>query len=131
MDGAWSSFGSGRAGTDPGTATLRRPAGPSHAWHEWLRSRGGSPSRTGHENHPGGDPDVQINDFARQEAAEGAHNVCGAQNRVRPVRPRRAPSLGQHKSPVPGFGVGMTHVILVVEDNERNLKLLRDLLEYA
>jgi two-component system cell cycle response regulator DivK len=25
----------------------------------------------------------------------------------------------------------MTHVILVVEDNERNLKLLRDVLEYA
>ena len=25
----------------------------------------------------------------------------------------------------------MTHVILIVEDNERNLKLLRDLLEYA
>ena len=25
----------------------------------------------------------------------------------------------------------MTHVILIVEDNERNLKLLRDVLEYA
>ena len=25
----------------------------------------------------------------------------------------------------------MTHIILVVEDNERNLKLLRDVLEYA
>jgi CheY-like chemotaxis protein len=25
----------------------------------------------------------------------------------------------------------MTHVVLVVEDNERNLKLLRDVLEYA
>jgi two-component system cell cycle response regulator DivK len=25
----------------------------------------------------------------------------------------------------------MTHVILVIEDNERNLKLLRDVLEYA
>jgi two-component system, cell cycle response regulator DivK len=25
----------------------------------------------------------------------------------------------------------MTHIILIVEDNERNLKLLRDLLEYA
>ena len=39
--------------------------------------------------------------------------------------------MGKHKSPVLGFGVGMTHVILVVEDNERNLKLLRDVLEYA
>ena len=29
------------------------------------------------------------------------------------------------------FGVMMTHVILVIEDNQRNLKLLRDVLEYA
>src|SRR6516225_8307322 len=131
MDGPWSNFGPGGARTDPGTAPLRRPAGPAHAWHEWLRSRGGATGRTGHENDPGGDPDVQINDFGGQEAAEGAHHVCGAQDRVRPVGPRGAPSLGQHTSPVPGFGVGMTHVILVVEDNERNLKLLRDVLEYA
>jgi two-component system cell cycle response regulator DivK len=39
--------------------------------------------------------------------------------------------LGQHKPSVAGFGVEMTPVILVVEDNERNLKLLRDVLEYA
>jgi two-component system cell cycle response regulator DivK len=39
--------------------------------------------------------------------------------------------LGEHKPPVPGLGVDMTYVILVVEDNERNLKLLRDVLEYA
>src|SRR5215471_13490686 len=131
MDGAWCSFGSGRAGTGPGTAALRRPAGPSYARHGWLRSRGGSASRTRHESHPGGDPDVQVNDSAGQAAAEGAHHVCGAQDRVRLVGPRGAPSLGQHQSPVVGFGVGMTHVILVVEDNERNLKLLRDVLEYA
>ena len=31
----------------------------------------------------------------------------------------------------PGDGVEMTPVILVVEDNERNLKLLRDVLEYG
>jgi two-component system cell cycle response regulator DivK len=31
----------------------------------------------------------------------------------------------------PGAGVEMTPVILVVEDNERNLKLLRDVLEYG
>jgi two-component system cell cycle response regulator DivK len=39
--------------------------------------------------------------------------------------------LGEHTSPVPGFGVDVTYVVLVVEDNERNLKLLRDVLEYA
>jgi two-component system cell cycle response regulator DivK len=39
--------------------------------------------------------------------------------------------LGEHESQILGFGAGMTHVILVVEDNERNLKLLRDVLEYA
>ena len=39
--------------------------------------------------------------------------------------------MGQHKPSVAGFGVEMTPVILVVEDNERNLKLLRDVLEYA
>src|SRR5438309_1734319 len=44
---------------------------------------------------------------------------------------RHAPPLGKQKSPVFGFGDGMTHVILVVEDNERNLKLLRDVLEFA
>jgi two-component system cell cycle response regulator DivK len=39
--------------------------------------------------------------------------------------------LGEHTSPDPGFGVDVTYVVLVVEDNERNLKLLRDVLEYA
>jgi two-component system cell cycle response regulator DivK len=39
--------------------------------------------------------------------------------------------LGERKPPVLGFGAGMTQVILVVEDNERNLKLLRDVLQYA
>ena len=39
--------------------------------------------------------------------------------------------MGQHKPSVAGFGVEMTPVILVVEDNELNLKLLRDVLEYA
>src|SRR6516164_10719422 len=129
MDGAGRSHGPGRAGTGPGTATLRRPAGPSHARHGWLRSRGGSASRAQHENHPGGDPDVQVNDSAGQAAAEGAHHVCGAQDRVRLVGPRGTPSLGKLQAPVVGFG--MTHVILVVEDNDRNLKLLRDVFEYA
>jgi len=46
-------------------------------------------------------------------------------------RASRTGSLGEHESPVPGFGVGMTYVILLVEDNERNLKLLRDVLDYA
>src|SRR5262249_22507802 len=123
-------FGSGGAGADPGTATFRRSAGPSHARHGWLRGRGGSASRARHEDHPGGDPDVQVNDSPGQGAAAGAHHVCGAQDGVRPVGPRGTSSLGQRKPPVPSFGVGMTHVILVVEDNERNLKLLRDLLEY-
>ena len=66
-----------------------------------------------------------------KERLQGTDHVCGAQDGVRPVGPRGTPSLGEHKPPVPGFGVGMTHVILVVEDNEPNLKLLRDVLEYA
>src|SRR5215467_8586681 len=131
MDGARRSVGPGRAGAGTETPTLRRPARPSHARHGWLRSRGGPARGTRHESHPGGDPDVQVNDSAGQATAEGAHHVCGAQDRVRPVGPRGTPSLGQHQSPVVGFGVGMTHLILVVEDNERNLKLLRDVLEYA
>ena len=66
-----------------------------------------------------------------KERLQGPNHVCGAQSGVRPVGPRGTPSLGQHKPSVPGFGVEMTPVILVVEDNERNLKLLRDVLEYA
>src|SRR5215472_18543765 len=131
MDGVWRGHRSGGAGADPGTATLCRPAGPSHARHGWFRSRGGAASRSRHEKRPRGHPDVQVNDPAGQRAATGAHHVCGTQNGVRPVGPRRNPPLGKHKSPVHGFGAGMTHVILVVEDNERNLKLLRDVLEYA
>src|SRR5215469_9323834 len=131
MDRTRRSHGPGGADTDPGTATLRRPAGPAHAWYGWLRSRGGSASRPGHEVRPRGHPDVQVHDPAGQGATAGAHHVRGAQDGVRSVGPRGTPALGQHKSPAPGFGVGMTHVILVVEDNERNLKLLRDVLEYA
>src|SRR6516162_5704843 len=131
MDGAGCSHGPGGAGTDSGTATLRRPAGPSHARYGWFRSRGGSASRPRHEKRPRGHPDVQVNDPAGQRAATGAHHVCGTQNGVRPVGPRRTPPLGKHKPPVFGIGDGMTHVILVVEDNERNLKLLRDVLEYS
>src|SRR5262252_367128 len=131
MDGVWRARRSGEARANPGTAALRRPARPSHARYGWFRSRGGPASRPRHENRPRGHPDVQVNDPAGQRAATGAHHVCGTQNGVRPVGPRRNPPLGKHKSPVHGFGAGMTHVILVVEDNERNLKLLRDVLEYA
>src|ERR1700757_3684070 len=131
MDGAGRSHGPGRAGPDPGTATLRRSAGPSYARYGWLRSRRGSASRPRHEVHPHSHPDVQINDPAGQGAAAGAHYVRGAQDGVRSVRPHGTPSLGEHKSPAPGFGVGMNHVILLVEDNERNLKLVRDVLEYV
>src|SRR5215467_1389690 len=131
MDGVWREHRSGGASADPGTATLRRPARPSHARYGWFRSRGGPASGPQHENRPRGHPDVQVNDPAGQGAATRAHHVCGTQNGVRPVGPRRNPPLGKHKSPVHGFGAGMTHVILVVEDNERNLKLLRDVLEYA
>src|SRR6516165_12486272 len=131
MDGAGCSHGPGGAGTDSGTATLRRAAGPSHARYGWFRSRGGAASRPRHEIRPRGHPDVQVNDPAGQGATAGADHVCGAQDGVRSVGPCGTAPLGQHESPVPGFGVGMTHLILVVEDNERNLKLLRDVLEYA
>src|ERR1700745_4519843 len=131
MDRAGRSHGPGRAGTDPGTATLPRSAGSSHAWYGWLRSRGGSASRPRHEIRSRGHPHVQVNDPAGQGAAAGANHVCSAQDGVRSVGPRGTAPLGEHESPVPGIGVGMTYVILVVEDNERNLKLLRDVLEYA
>src|SRR5215469_14011165 len=131
MDGAGCGHGAGGAGTDQGAATLRRPAGPSHARHGRLRSRGGSAGRPRHEIHPRGHPDVQVHDPAGQRATAGADHVRGGQDGVQPVGPRGTPSLGEHQPPVPGFGVGMTYVILVVEDNERNLKLLRDVLEYA
>jgi two-component system cell cycle response regulator DivK len=70
-------------------------------------------------------------DAARQGATAGADHICGAQDGFRSVGTRGTASLGEHEPPVPGFGAGMTHMILVVEDNERNLKLLRDVLEYA
>src|ERR1700733_15050276 len=131
MDGAGRGHRPGRAGADPGTEAVRRAAGPSHAWYGWFRSRGGAASRPSYEIRPRGHPDVQVDDPAGQGATARAHHVCGAQDGVRPVGPGGTPSLGEHQPPVPGFGVGMTHVILVVEDNERNLKLLRDVLEYA
>src|SRR5256885_15278895 len=131
MDGAWCTHGSGRASTDPRAATLRRFAGPSHARYGWLHSRGGPAGRPRHEIRPRGHPDVQVNDSAGEGATARADHIRGAQSGVRPLGPRRTPSLGQHKPPVPGSGVEMPPVILVVEDNERNLKLLRDVLEYA
>src|SRR5215467_3259721 len=131
MDGARCGHGAGRAGVDPGTATLGRSAGPAHARHGWLRSGGGPASRSGYEIRPRGHLDVQINEPGGQGAAAGANHIRGAQNGLRPVGPGGTASLGKHKPPVPGSGVGMTRVILVVEDNERNLKLLRDVLEYA
>src|ERR1700677_4850426 len=126
MDGAGRSHGPGGAGTYPGTEALRRSAGPSHARYGWLRSRGGPASRPRHQIRPHSHPDVQVNDPAGQGATAGTNHLCGAQNGVRSVGPRGTGSLGEHESPVPGFGVGMTYVILLVEDNERNLKLLRD-----
>src|SRR5580704_16289276 len=131
MDCAGCGHRPGGAGADPGTATLRRSAGPSHARYGWLRSRGGAASRPRHENRPRGHPDVQVNDAARQGATAGADHICGAEDGFRSVGTRGAASLGEHEPPVPGFGAGMTYAILVVEDNERNLKLLRDELEYA
>src|SRR5215813_4031059 len=131
MDGAGRRHGPGGAGADPGTAALGRPAGPSHARYGWLRGRGGPAGRSRHEIRPRGHPDVQVDDPAGQGAAAGANHLRGAQDGVRPVGPGGTASLGEHEPPVPSFGVGMTHVILVVEDNERNLKLLRDVLEYA
>src|SRR5262249_35761095 len=99
--------------------------------HGWLRGGGGPAGRSRHEIRPRGHPDVQVNDPAGQGAATGADHLRGPQDGVRPVGPGGAASLGEHQPPVPGFGAGMTHVILVVEDNERNLELLRDVLEYA
>src|SRR5262245_34218341 len=130
MDGTWRSHRAGGASTDPETTTLRRPARPPHARNGWLRSRRSATRRNRYEIRPRGHPDIQIDDPAGQGATPRTSHICGAQSRIRSIRPGRTSSLGQRESRALSFGGEMAHVILVVEDNERNLKLLRDVLEY-
>ena len=72
--------GQERARADPETATRRRPARPPHARYGWLRGRGGAESRTRHEVHPRGHPDVQVHDPGGQGATARANHVRRAQD---------------------------------------------------
>src|SRR4029450_7488203 len=65
-----------------------------------------------------------------QGAAAGTHQLSRAEGGVRRGRPGESPAPGRPARRA-DRGDAMTPVILVVEDNERNLKLLRDVLTYA
>ena len=69
---------------------------------------------------------------AEKERAAGPDLVRGAEGRLQSRAPRGPRTPGHREPPHVPRGPAMTKSrILVVEDNERNLKLVRDVLQYA
>ena len=67
-----------------------------------------------------------------RRAAAGAHRVRGVQGRAGPQLARRPVDARWRPAGGAGRGVVMSELsVLLVEDNPRNLKLARDVLEYA
>src|ERR671921_184686 len=108
------------------------PVGPAHAGHRRAHGGRGAAGGSGDGGHPHRRADRQGAERHRQGAADRTDLVRSAEGRLRSGTAHRAGTPGRRQSPHHPGGPAMTgNRILVVEDNERNLKLVRDVLQYA
>ena len=104
----------------------------AHARYGRVRRGGGFAQRQRDQGDPDCRADFQDVDPRRQGPLAGTDLVRGAEERVRPGRPRGPGDQSYRRDGGLWIGDDVTaQRILVVEDNERNLKLIRDVLQFA
>ena len=115
--------------------TVGRPRRPAHARHRRFRRHREPRQSPRDRRHPGRRPHGEVARGRRPRTARRPDRLRGLEVGARPRRPCAAPGPG-----LPAGRVGRTkntmstvstERVLVVEDNDKNLKLTRDLLEYA
>ena len=114
----------------PPRAPARRPARPADAGHGRVRGRRAAPCGPGDRERPDHRPDARRDDPGGSRPAGRPRQPPRAEGPSRPRVARRTRRAARRRAHQRAGGRAMT-VVLIVEDNPRNLKLVRDLLEHA
>ena len=114
----------------PPRATARGPARPADARHGRVRGGRAAARGPGDRGRPHHRPHAERDDPCRARPAGRPGQSSGPEGAARPGGARRARRAARRRAHQRAGGRHMT-VVLIVEDNPRNLKLVRDLLEHA
>ena len=114
----------------PPRAPARRPARPADARHGRVRGRRAAPCGPGDRERPDHRPDAPRDDAGGSRPAGRPRQPPRAEGPSRPRGARRTRRAARRRAHQRAGGRAMT-LVLIVEDNPRNLKLVRDLLGHA